>query len=156
MSPTVVAIYIAKTSGQPMIELASADVAAAAGIAGDRYHSGHGKFSQKLKDKGEDDWQITLIEAEEIDAFNAAESMALDYGEFRRNIITRGVRLNDLVGKRFTVDGVELEGIRLCEPCAYLADLLTDRLLPSMVGRSGLRCRVLTDGNIQPGSHIEI
>ena len=71
------------------------------------------------------------------------------HGDFRRNIVTSGVRLNALVGQRFTVDGIAMEGVRLCEPCAYLAELLTDKLLPTMVGRCGLRARILQSGVIR-------
>ena len=147
-------IYMAPTSGAAMLAASSASLEAGRGIVGDRYYEGTGNFSAKLRDRGDDDWQITLIEAEEIDAFLGAETLHIDYGDFRRNLVTSRVRLNPLVGKRFAVDGIVMEGVRLCEPCAYLSGLLTDKLIPAMVGRCGLRARILDSGQIRVGGSI--
>ncbi len=154
MTAVIASIHIAPTTGADMMSVSSAELQAGSGIVGDRYHAGEGKFSVKLMAKGEDDWQLTLVEAEEIDRFVAAEELDFGHSDFRRNIVTRGIRLNPLVGERFSVDGIEMEGVRLCEPCAYLAGILTDRLLPAMVGRAGLRARILTSGTITVGGDI--
>jgi MOSC domain-containing protein YiiM len=156
MSAVVTSLFIAPASGAPMTAIETAALEAGRGIVGDRYHQGSGTYSDKLHVKGADDWQITLVESEELDLFIAAEGLDLEHGSFRRNVVTAGVRLNPLVGRRFIVAGVELEGLRLCEPCAYLANLLTDKLMPAMVGRSGLRARILTSGKISVGELIEI
>jgi MOSC domain-containing protein YiiM len=149
-------IFIAPESGARMMSVPTASLEAGRGIVGDRYHDGKGKFSKKLAAKGQDDWQVTLIESEEIEAFLLAESLSFAQGDFRRNIVTSGVRLNALVGVRFVIDGITLEGVRLCEPCAYLAGLLTERLLPAMIGRSGLRARIIDTGLISVGGAIDV
>jgi MOSC domain-containing protein YiiM len=156
MTAAIKNIFIAPESGAPMISVQTASLEAGRGIAGDRYHIGKGKFSEKLAAKGENDWQVTLVESEEIEAFLSAEGLSFEQGDFRRNILTAGVRLNTLVGRRFVVDSVTMEGVRLCEPCAYLAGLLTERLLPVMIGRSGLRARIIDDGTISIGGVIDV
>ena len=156
MNATIRSIFLAPVSGSPMIAVDTAELVCGEGIVGDRYYVGVGKFSEKLKAGGKGDWQITLIESEEIDNFVASESLSLGHGDFRRNIVTSGVRLNPLVGNRFLLDGVELEGVRYCEPCAYLAELLTEKVLPGMVGRAGLRARILNSGTISTGGLIEV
>jgi MOSC domain-containing protein YiiM len=154
MTAVISSIHIATTTGADMTSVVTAELQAGRGVVGDRYHAGAGKFSTKLMAKGEGDWQLTLVEAEELDRFVADEALDFGHSDFRRNIVTRGIRLNPLVGKRFVMDGVELEGIRLCEPCAYLAGVLSERLLPAMVGRAGLRARILTSGTITVGGEI--
>ncbi len=154
MSATVLAIYIARSPGQPMAELATASFHVGKGIEGDRYFDGTGTFSEKLK--GRPDFEVTLIESEELARFNAEHLLALGLGDLRRNVITRGVRLNDLVGRQFTVGGVTLEGVRLCEPCAHLATVATPLVLPAMVGRAGLRARVVTAGVVRAGDAIRV
>jgi MOSC domain-containing protein YiiM len=154
MTAVITSIHIATTTGADMTSVVTAELQAGRGVVGDRYHAGAGKFSAKLMTKGEGDWQLTLVEAEELDRFVAAEELDFGHSDFRRNIVTRGIRLNSLVGKRFAVDGIELEGVRLCEPCAYLAGMLSEHLLPAMVGRAGLRARILTSGTITVGGEI--
>ena len=130
----------------------NAELISGQGIVGDRYCSGSGTFSKKLA--GLPDKEVTLIEAEEIDRFNAQQGLSLNYGDMRRNVITRNVRLNELVGKEFQIGSVKLKGIRLCEPCAHLASLVTDKVLPAMVHRSGLRACILEDGFIREHDSI--
>lgn len=139
-----------------MISVGEAQLKVGRGIVGDRYHAGAGQFSKKLEKSGNGDWQLTLIEIEEIQNFTEAENLLLGPGEFRRNVITAGVRLNSLVGRPFLLDGVRVEGIRLCEPCSYLARLVTSKVLPGMVNRCGLRARILDSGTIRVGGKIEL
>ena len=146
MTAKVEAIYIARDSGMPMEYLHEATLSAGRGIEGDRYFSGTGTFSEKLA--GLPDREVTLIEAEEIDRFNAQQGLSLNYGDMRRNIITRGIRLNELVDREFRIGSVEFRGIRLCEPCAHLAEMVTPQVLKGMVHRAGLRACILTDGKI--------
>ena len=117
------------------------------GIRGDRYCTQLGTFSEQARVRP--DQEITLIESEEIDLFNRSTESMLDYGAPRRNVVTKGVRLNELVGARFTVGEVLLEGMRLCEPCAHLASLVSDKVLPGLVHRAGLRARILSTGKIK-------
>jgi len=152
---TVVAIFTARAAQAPVQSVLTAQLDAGRGIVGDRYFSSEGTFSEKLEGKGRSDWEVTLIETEEIDNFNETQSHDFNYGDFRRNIATRGVRLNSLVGKQFDIGGVKLEGIRLCEPCTTLAATVTDSVLPDLVGHGGLRARILNSGRISVGDQVE-
>ena len=107
-------IHIAEVEGGPVRALASVEAIAGVGLAGDRYARGEGFWP----DDGESR-DLTLIEAEAIDDLGA-HGITLDPGESRRNITTRGIRLNELVGKEFTIGGVRARGTDLCEPCTHL------------------------------------
>jgi MOSC domain-containing protein YiiM len=150
----VLAVYVSGVAGASMQSVPLAHLEAGRGIAGDRYHAGIGTFSRPASTKP--DQEVTLVESEEIDEFNHATGLKLDYGALRRNIVTADVRLNDLVGVRFSVGDALLEGIRLCEPCTHLARLATDRVLPGLTHRAGLRARILSGGTIRPSDPIAI
>jgi MOSC domain-containing protein YiiM len=148
----VIEIYIAPAAGTELQSVPEAVLEAGRGIVGDRYHRQIGTFSEKLKDKA--DWQATLIELEEVERFNAEFNCNFGPGRFRRNIVTSGVRLNDLVGRRFHVGEALLEGIRLCEPCAHLGQLLGPEVVRGMVHKAGLRVKILTGATIRRGERI--
>jgi MOSC domain-containing protein YiiM len=148
----VVEIYVSPAAGAELQSVPDAVLEAGRGIVGDRYYRQVGTFSEKLKAKN--DWQATLIELEEIERFNTSFHTKFGPGRFRRNIVTTGVRLNDLVGQRFSVGAALLEGIRLCEPCAYLGSLLGPEVVKGMVHKAGLRVRILTGATIKPGDFI--
>ena len=148
----VLAIFIAECANSPMQSVDSAHLEAGKGVVGDRYYSESGTFSEKLA--GLPDKEITLIEAEQVDHFNRECGFAFRYSDFRRNVVTAGVRLNELEGKEFSVGGVRLKGVRLCEPCAHLASVLVPEILPAMAHRAGLRAQILSDGRIQTGALI--
>jgi len=152
MDGSVVQVYVAPAPGKPMAAVDHAELETGRGIAGDRYHAGVGTFSAKLR--GRPDREVTLVEAEEIERFNAGHGLALDYGALRRNIVTRGVRLNDLVGRQFRVGDALLEGIRLCEPCKHLARLVDPAVLPALEQRAGLRARIVTGGVVRSGDRV--
>lgn len=135
-----------------MKSLQEAHLEPGCGIVGDRYHARDGTFSKQLR--GKPDVEVTLIESEEIARFNSAEQVQREAGEFRRNIVTSGIRLNDLVGRRFAVGTAELEGIRLCEPCAHLAKLVSSDIVERMAHRAGLRARIVSGAAIRPGDAI--
>jgi len=115
-----------------------------AGLADDRYATGRGHYSGK-PGTGR---AVTLIEAEVV------ESVGLSPGESRRNVTTRGVALNELVGRRFRLGGAVCEGKRLCQPCAYLEGLTQKKILFSLAGRGGLRADVLQAGEIRVGDAL--
>ncbi|MDQ3128290.1 MAG: MOSC domain-containing protein [Chloroflexota bacterium] len=146
----VESIHIADLAGSPMRPAARVRAIADVGLEGDRYATVAGHYSGDAKD----DRQITLIEAEEIEAFTARTANELAPGETRRNVTTRGIRLNALVGRRFRIGPVECEGTRLCEPCQYLVDLLGKPVLEPLVHRAGLRARILTGGEITLGDEV--
>lgn len=123
---------------------------AGVGLDGDRYAAGSGHWSPDPRT----DRELTLIEAEVLEDLATSDGIRLAPGETRRNVTTRGIRLNGLVGRRFRVGGVDCEGTRLCEPCQYLTDQLGKPILRPLVHRAGLRARILTDGEIAIGDEI--
>ena len=140
-------ILIAEKSGETPYSIPSAILEAGKGIVGDRYHAGEGEFSQAFE--GSPALEVTLIEQEEIDAFERVTGLGYTAIDFRRNIVTENVRLNDLVGKEFYIGEVKLRGIKLCEPCGYLAARLGDEVLTDMLHKAGLRAQILVGGRIQ-------
>jgi len=154
LNPQIYRLFISDKAGEPMRSLKSASLIAGKGVEGDRYFNGYGTFSEKLK--GNPAVELSLIEKEEIDIFNQNYNQTLNYADARRNIVTEGVRLNALVGKVFTMGNVTLKGIRLCEPCAYLAENVNKLVLPHLVGRGGLRAQILTGDDIYVGDLIKV
>jgi MOSC domain-containing protein YiiM len=135
-----------------MQPVTAAELEEGRGIRGDRYFSRVGTFSDQASMRP--DQEVTLIESEEIDRFNRATGSTLDYGAPRRNVVTKGIRLNALVGARFYVGEVLLEGIRLCEPCAHLASVVSPNVLSGLVHRAGLRAKILSSGTIKPSDAV--
>ena len=145
----VVGLYIAESGSSPMQKIENAQLEAGKGIVGDRYYKECGTFSEKLA--GLPDKELTLIESEKIDDFNKEHGFSFSYGDFRRNIVTKGIALNQLEGKEFTLGRIRLRGVRLCEPCAHLASLLVPEIMPSLVHKTGLRAQIIDSGTIQVG-----
>ena len=112
-----------------------------------RQPSGH--WTDTNVDRG-----ITLVEAEVIEDLAATDGILLAPGETRRNVTTRGIRLNDLVGRRFRVGGVECLGTKLAEPCQYLTDMVGKPILRPLAHRAGLRAKILVGGDVVVGSEI--
>jgi MOSC domain-containing protein YiiM len=149
---SVKAIYLAAAARAEPQPQSVAVLQTGRGVVGDRYHARAGTFSEKLKTS--QDWEVTLIEHEEIERFCAARMAPIESGVFRRNLVTIGVRLNDLVGKQFQVGEALLEGVRLCEPCAHLAGWLGPEVVEGMAHRAGLRARIVTGGAVRPGDEV--
>jgi len=140
-------ICISSKSGENMKDVDEIEVVANKGIINDRYFS----------EKNELDTQITLIESENIDYYNEISKTNVPYINFRRNIITKGVQLNELINKDFFVGKIKLRAHRLCEPCKYLQDKINDKkLVKKLVNRGGLRCQILTNGKISVKDLIKI
>lgn len=121
------------------------------GLEGDRYFLRTGKYSAK---EGADR-ELTLIEQETLEALAREHDIKFALGDSRRNIVTRGVPLNHLVGRDFKVGGVAARGVRLCEPCGYMEKLTQPGAKAALVHRGGLRAAILTDGVICVGDQIE-
>ena len=119
------------------------------GLAGDRYALKLGTFY-----KPEPDYELTLIEVEAIEAIQREYGVELDAGAARRNLVTRGVALNHLVEKEFTIGDVRIRGIRLCEPCDHLERLTGKPLIKALRHRGGLRAQILTPGTIHAGDEV--
>ena len=148
MNGSVVAIYLSPAATVLPHAVAEAEAHAHRGLIGDRYFEGRGTFSNwEPKGPGR---EITLIENEVIGdlRFNAAE--------LRRNVVTEGVRLNDLVGERFKIGNVIVEGVRLCPPCTHLNKMAGKDLLRPLEYRGGLRADIISDGVIRVGDVIRL
>lgn len=145
-------IYFAAHDGDPQIEARSVRVGAGLGIEGDRYYG-------RTKKPGQN---ITLVEAEEIESMNTALGLSRDLSCTRRNLVTRGVRLNELVGRKFRVGEVLMQGVELCEPCNGLASQIqtaeqpAPAILKQLSHRAGIRADVLSDGVIEIGSRVTL
>jgi MOSC domain-containing protein YiiM len=135
----VEAIHVGEEEGGPLHAVDAAAVLAGKGVVGDRhFHADGARPGQAL----------TLVEAE------AVEDVGLDPGGTRRQVTVRGVRLNDLVGKRFRVGEVECLGVELCEPCLHLQSLTRPGILKELVHRAGINADVLRDGTIRVGDAV--
>ncbi|NTW86871.1 MAG: hypothetical protein HGB30_11990 [Holophagaceae bacterium] len=144
-------IHIATAAGAPMQSRVEVSVTAGSGIDGDRYATQSGKFSDKPKSGR----QITFIEAEAVEALAQELGIRLESGETRRNVVTRGVPLNHLVGREFEAGSARFRGAELCEPCQYLTELTgKPGILPGLIHRGGLRAEILQGGLLSLGDTI--
>ncbi len=145
--PEVFKIGITDKNNKQIKEVNSIDVLANKGILGDRHFQ---EFNDPFN-------QLSLIESENIDYYNTKYGLNIPYKDFRRNIITKGIKLNDLVGKKFQIGKVDLEGIDLCRPCRHLCEVLNqDNILKEFLRRGGLRCQVLSSSSIKIGDKIKV
>jgi MOSC domain-containing protein YiiM len=153
LSGVVEAVAIAERATDPMQLVPSAKALAGRGLAGDRYAATAGTFSSESPTaRGYD---LTLIEAEVLDELVLPDGSRLNYADARRNIVTRGVDLNRLVGRRFLIGEVECLGQRLCEPCAHLERLTLPGTLKALIHRGGLRADIVSGGDVAVGMTIE-
>jgi len=147
---TVERIFIRQSPIGPQTEREFVEVVAGAGIKGDRYFDRHDEPGQN----------ITLIEAEEIESFISEYQRAPDLSVSNRNIVTRGVRLNDLVGREFMIGDIRLRGVELCEPCLGLGKSLSSpelsaaQVVKRLLHKAGLRADVLSSGSLARGAKI--
>ena len=138
---------ITNNNNQKIREVNSIEVLANQGIIGDRHFK---EFNDPYS-------QLSLIESENIDYYNIKYGLNIPYIDFRRNVITKGIQLNDLIGKKILVGKVELEGIDLCRPCRHLSEILGQKnIIKEFLRRGGLRCQILTSSNIKIGDKISI
>jgi MOSC domain-containing protein YiiM len=148
---TVEGIYVAPQAGAQPQRVERVRAVAGRGLEGDRNFTGAGTFYDPRK-PGRD---LTLIEAEAIDGLAADTGIALAPGDARRNVVTRGVRLNDLVDRRFALgDGIECIGRLLCDPCRHLERATDPGVLKGLANRGGLRADVVSDGWLEVGAPL--
>lgn len=139
---TVELITVCARRGEPLVQVTSAAVSVEDGIAGDRYKN------------------VTLVEMETIEAFCQEQHLPLDLTCTRRNVVTRGVRLNGLVGKEFSIGTVRLRGVELCAPCKSLgrrletASLGVPQVVAWFMERGGLRAEVIAGGQFSVGDPL--
>ncbi len=145
----VEAIWVAEEAGSPMRSLTEVDAVAGVGLAGDRYATGAGHWSP-MRRSGD---VLTLVEGEVVDALVARHG--IERSDTRRNIVTRGVRLDELIGREIRVGSVRCRVIRRCEPCSYLDGLRGTSILADLVHRGGVRVEILTSGSIAVGDPVE-
>jgi len=147
---TVELIALAAEAEGPMRSVSTAEAVEGWGLLGDRYERGAGTFSNP-KGGGYD---LTLVEAEALEELSA-KGVELAPIEARRNLVVRGIALDDLIGRRFRVGEVECFGQRRCEPCAHLERLTRPGVLRGLVHRGGLRADLLSSGGIRVGDRVE-
>ncbi len=139
-------IWVSPRAGEPARAVDRVQALAARGLGGDRHVTGEGTFPSGLPGSA-----LTLIEAEVCESFHPP----LHADEHRRNVVTRGVALNELVGHEFTVGALRCRGMRLCEPCTVVQRYAGRPVLRALVHRGGLRADILADGEIGVGDTIQ-
>ena len=140
-------IGITKSDDQRIKEVKQISLIAGKGIFGDLHFH---EFNDARK-------QLTLIESENIDYYNKNFNLKIPYLNFRRNIVTKGIQLNDLVGKKLLIGEVELKGIDLCRPCKNLQKMLKqNNIIKEFLRKGGLRCQIINNGIIKLGDFIKV
>ena len=143
----VINLGITKNNNNKIEEVKEVKLLAGKGIIGDR----HFNESNSLRN------QITLIESENIDYYNKKFQTDFSYLDFRRNVITQGIKLNDLVGKILLIGNIKVKGHDLCRPCKHLEETLNGQdIVKEFLSRGGLRCEILTSGIINLKDKISI
>ena len=149
---TLLGIHIAPHAGAPLVEIPEVLVVPGRGLEGDRYFFEQGSFSR---------WPgahraVSLIAEEDLDQIREQSGIIMSASASRRNLLTQGVPLRELVKKEFFIGSVRFRGERLCQPCKYLARLLNEPgLIPAMVNKGGIRARILTGGTIHKMDEIK-
>lgn len=152
MQGTVSYLEIAPEKGAPVQRVDAVRAVPGLGLEGDRYFT---IASGSSGGEHADDDEVTLIETENIEEFNREYGTTYHPADMRRNIATRGIRLNDLAGREFRIGDVRFRGHGLCEPCKTLAKLTTPDVLQGLLHKAGLRAQILTEGTIRVGDVIE-
>ena len=143
----VLKLGITDNNNKKIIEVKSIDVLANKGIVGDRH----------FNEYNDPYCQLSLIESENIDYYNTKYGLNIPYTDFRRNVITKGIDLNNLIGKKLQIGNVKVEGIDLCRPCKHLTEMLNqENILKEFLRKGGLRCQILSSSSISIGDEIKI
>jgi MOSC domain-containing protein YiiM len=146
MEGRVEGIFITPEHGELPLSVPRVTAVAGQGLEGNRYFFEDAPSGQA----------ITLIAAEAVEAMEKEHGIALEAAATRRNVVTRGVDVNALVGKRFRVGGVECEGVELCEPCRHLESMTRPGVINGLVHRGGLNADILEGGEISVGDAVVI
>jgi MOSC domain-containing protein YiiM len=142
----VVGIFLTPEHGELPENVERARALAGKGLEGNRYFYGDGDAP--------DGRALTLIAAEALEALEQETNIVLSAAETRRNVLTRGIDVNALVGKRFRVGDVECLGVELCEPCTHLQSMTQPGVINGLVHRAGLNADILNDGEIAVGDAV--
>ena len=144
---SVYKIGITKKNNETIEEVSSIEVLANKGIVGDRH----------FNENNDPYNQITLIEQENIDYYNNKYNLNIPHIDFRRNIVTKGIKLNDLINKKISVGSVKLQVIDLCRPCKHLQETLKqNNIIKEFLRKGGIRCQILTSSKIKTGDNIKL
>jgi MOSC domain-containing protein YiiM len=146
----VVAVYVSPKAREPLHAVSSAVAVAGRGLEGDRYCSGRGALSRWWSPAR----AVSFIEREAIDALR--REFDLGEGRSRRNVVTEGIRLDELQGRTFRIGTALFKGVQACQPCRYLERLTQPGVLEALKGRGGLRAEVVEGGSFAPGDAIEV
>ena len=149
--PHIVELLVAESPASPAISQQTVWAVPGEGLRGDRYFSGGGTFSPHPQKA---DFEITLIQREHVEAFASTSGIPFRAHDARRNVVTLGIDLNTLVGREFRLGPVLIRGIRLCEPCAYLAKQTSPEVLKGLLHKGGLRAQILSEGEIKVGDPV--
>jgi MOSC domain-containing protein YiiM len=148
VSGQVEAIFVAAERGELPAPIDRVRAYAGRGLEGNRYYWAEGNAPPGRA--------VTLIAAEAVDAVAQDGDVSIEPAATRRNVLTRGIDVNELVGKRFRIGDVECEGVELCEPCAHLESMTQPGMITAFVHRGGLNANVLTDGEIRVGDPVTL
>lgn len=151
MTGRILAIQTSPGSGELMVPMNEVHALPGRGIEGDRYSMGRGSWVKEIKPG---DHELTLIESEQLAWLQQETGQTLTHAMSRRNLLTEGIDLDTLVGEKFMIGDVEVEGMRRCEPCKTLQERTGLKVLPEMVRRSGLNCCIHTGGVIRVGDPV--
>lgn len=146
----LIGIFVAERKVHDLHALDWVEAVAGRGLIGDRYFFKEGTFS----DKDGPDREVTLMEIEALEGMAREYQLSLEPAQARRNLLTRGVPLNHLVGQTFAVGPVVLRGLRLCEPCGHLEKLTCKGVQKGLIHRGGLRAQVVQGGILEVGGAI--
>tara|TARA_Y100000591_G_scaffold127385_1_gene109086 strand:- start:191 stop:634 length:444 start_codon:yes stop_codon:yes gene_type:complete len=145
--PKVIKIGITKNNNQEIVNVSEIELIAGKGIKGDRH----------FQDYNDPYNQLSIIESENINEYNKKYDLNIPYLNFRRNIITEGIKLNDLIGKKILIGEIQLNVIDLCRPCRHLAEKLgKDNIIKEFLRKGGIRCEIINDGKISVNDQIKI
>lgn len=150
MQGKIEAIYVTPTGGAEMQRVEQAEALAKKGLAGDRYCERTGYWT------GTDECQVTLIEAEDLEAIGRDQDVKVMNGEHRRNLVVRHLRLGELAGKQFQIGTVVLEYDRPRPPCAYIQSITEPGMTAALLPCGGICARVVESGVMHVGDTIEI
>lgn len=154
MAGKVVGIFIAGKKEKKPKSVKSVEVVAHRGLVGDRYFTNSGTFSDaEPHGPGR---EVTLIEMENVDLLQNSIHKEVNPALLRRNVLTQGIRINDLVGREFMIGNIRLLGVRLCHPCAHLQRLSGWRVKEYLKEKGGLRADILENGRIHVGDTVDL
>ena len=143
----IIKIGITEINNKTINEVNVIDLVTGKGVLGDRH----------FKDYNDPFNHLSIIESESIDEYNKKYNLDIPYLDFRRNIVTKGIRLNDLIDKKILIGDVRLDVIDLCRPCRHLSEKLSkDNIIKEFLRKGGIRCQILNDGRISVGDEMKI